>query len=78
MGSMGTYGSISLAQIIQPGWWDCRNLVPYDKAKDALEEEYFEEDRQYAWVGDGGFMMHDILDNRKTVQCVGAVITDEA
>lgn len=34
-------------------------------------------DRQYGWIGDGGFIMHDVLDEGKTVQCVGAVRTDE-
>ena len=60
------------------GWWDARNLVPYDKAKALLGEEYFRDDRQYGRSGDGGFMMHDILDDGKTVQCVGAVLTDES
>lgn len=59
------------------GWWDCRNLVPFDKAKKTLGEELFKENRQYGWVGDGGFIMHDVLDDGKTVQCVGAVTTDE-
>lgn len=55
------------------GFWDCRSLVPFEKAKQFLGEEYFKENRQYAWIGDGGFMMHDVLDNGKTVQCVAAV-----
>ncbi|KAI0179362.1 salicylate hydroxylase [Hypoxylon sp. FL1284] len=52
------------------GFWDSRNLVPYEKAKAALGAEYFEHDRQFGWVGDGAFIMHDILEDRKTVQCV--------
>ncbi|KAH8657989.1 salicylate hydroxylase [Xylariales sp. PMI_506] len=52
------------------GFWDCRVLVPFEKAKAALGEEYFEQDRQYGWLGDGGFIMHDVLDNRESVQCV--------
>ena len=59
------------------GWWDCRNLVPYEKAKTTLGEKYFHETRQYAWVGDGGFIMHDVLDDGKTVQCVGCMMVDE-
>ena len=59
------------------GWWDCRNLVPYEKAREKLGEKYFEEDRQYGWLGEGGFIMHDVLEHGKLVQCVGAILTDE-
>lgn len=52
------------------GFWDCRNLVPFDKARDTLGAEYFEQDRQYGWGGNGAFIMHDVLDNRTKVQCV--------
>ncbi|KAI1134909.1 salicylate hydroxylase [Hypoxylon sp. FL0543] len=52
------------------GFWDSRILVPYEKAKSRLGAEYFELDRQYGWVGDGAFIMHDILENRSMVQCV--------
>lgn len=58
------------------GWWDCRALVPIEKAAKILGDEYFREDRQYGWLGDGGFMMHDVLDNGRTVQCIAAVLTD--
>lgn len=52
------------------GFWDSRVLVPLQKAKELMGEEYFEWDRQYGWVGDGGFFMHDILDGGETVQFV--------
>ena len=58
------------------GWWDCRNLVPFEKAREKLGDKYFMENRQYGWMGDGGFIMHDVLDNGKTVQCVGACRED--
>jgi len=61
---------------VYAGWWDCRNLVPMEKAREKLGEQYFVENRQYGWVGDGGFIMHDVLDNGKTVQCVGACRED--
>ncbi|KAI9643962.1 hypothetical protein NHQ30_007313 [Ciborinia camelliae] len=57
------------------GFWDCRHLVSMQKAKEVLGEKYFEEQRQYAWCGDGGFFMHDVLDGGKTVQCVASVMT---
>ncbi|KAJ8062167.1 hypothetical protein OCU04_008725 [Sclerotinia nivalis] len=44
------------------GFWDCRSLVSMQKAKEVLGEKYFEEQRQYAWCGDGGFFLHDVLD----------------
>ncbi|RYP66821.1 hypothetical protein DL769_005916 [Monosporascus sp. CRB-8-3] len=52
------------------GFWDCRNPVPPERAKVVLGEELFELDRQYGWVGDGGFLMHDVLENRTMVQCI--------
>lgn len=53
------------------GFWDCRYLVPYEKAKAKLGPQYFEKvHRQYGWIGDGAFIMHDVLDNGETVQCV--------
>ena len=61
---------------VYAGWWDCRNLVPLEKAKEKLGERYFVESTQYGWMGDGGFMMHDVLDGGKTVQCVGACRED--
>ncbi|KAI3326763.1 salicylate hydroxylase [Xylariaceae sp. AK1471] len=52
------------------GFWDCRNLVPIAKAKAVLGEDLFAVDRQCGWVGDGAFLMHDVLENRTMVQCV--------
>lgn len=47
-----------------------------EKAREKLGEQYFVEYRQYGWVGDVDFIMHDVLDNEKTVQCVGACRED--
>jgi hypothetical protein len=52
------------------GFWDCRNLVPIEKAKSVLGEGYFYQNRQHSWIGDGGFMMHDIVEGGKLVHCV--------
>ncbi|RWA04942.1 hypothetical protein EKO27_g10161 [Xylaria grammica] len=52
------------------GFWDCRSLVSMERAKEVLGEDLFEVDRQCGWVGDGGFLMHDVLENRTVVQCV--------
>ena len=49
------------------GFWDCRNLVPFGKAKVALGDAYFEVDHQWEWVGEGAFLMHDRLSSRTVV-----------
>ncbi|KAF2689099.1 salicylate hydroxylase [Lentithecium fluviatile CBS 122367] len=59
------------------GFWDSRSLVPLQKAKELLGEEYFEVNRQYGWVGDGVFFMHDVLDGGETVQFVLCGMMDE-
>lgn len=51
------------------GFWDCRNLVTMERAKEVLGAAWFETPRQNAWMGDGGFILHDVLDNGETVQC---------
>lgn len=56
------------------GWWDCRRLVPFEKARSALGDESFKVDRQYAWLGDGASMLHGLVENRTMVQCIIAVI----
>jgi salicylate hydroxylase len=61
------------------GFWDCRTLVPLERARDVLGEQYFPigEHRQYGWFGDGGFFMHDVLDGEDTVQCVASVVAED-
>lgn len=58
------------------GFWDCRVLAPYEKAKSIIGAEHFEEDRQVAWIGDNAFIMHDILENRTMVQCIISAIEE--
>ncbi|KAM7185882.1 hypothetical protein V8F33_012148 [Rhypophila sp. PSN 637] len=60
------------------GFWDCRVLVPYNQARDAIGPQHFEQDRQYAWCGDGAFIMHDILESRTMVQCVISAVEGRA
>ncbi|RCI13924.1 hypothetical protein L249_8146, partial [Ophiocordyceps polyrhachis-furcata BCC 54312] len=59
------------------GFWDCRNVVSMDKAKAVLGTEYFDQDRQYGWAGDGAFILHDVLDNGAMVQCVISAVETE-
>ncbi|KAI1758564.1 FAD/NAD(P)-binding domain-containing protein [Hypoxylon sp. FL1150] len=56
------------------GWWDCKHLVPFKKTRAVLGDESFNADRQYAWLGDGAAMLHDIVENRTMVQCIIAVV----
>ncbi|KAK4169819.1 salicylate hydroxylase [Cladorrhinum sp. PSN259] len=60
------------------GFWDCRVMVPYEKAKAALGEEYFDQDRQYGWIGDQAFVMHDIAEARTQVQVVISAVEKES
>ncbi|KAI0970623.1 salicylate hydroxylase [Xylaria arbuscula] len=60
------------------GWWDCRCLVPYEKAKAVLGDEFFKGDNTaHGWAGDGGFMMHVLLENRTLVMCVASVLEQD-
>ena len=59
------------------GFWDCRYLVPLERAKRALGEDLYQVFRQYGWCGDGAFIMHDVLDDGKTAQLVIAGVEDK-
>lgn len=52
------------------GFWDARCLVAIEKAREILGGEFFEEQRQYGYLGNGGFFMHDGHDDGKMVQFV--------
>lgn len=56
------------------GGWECRNLVPVAKAKAVLGEASFEVDREYCWAGEGGFMMHALVEDGTMVQCIVACV----
>lgn len=60
------------------GFWDCRNLVPFEKAREVLGAKYFEQDWQYGWAGNGAFIMHDVLENRTKVQCVISAVEKDS
>ncbi|KAI0206734.1 salicylate hydroxylase [Astrocystis sublimbata] len=60
------------------GFYDCRNVIPYERAKAAIGPEYFETDRQYGWAGDGAYFLHDVLEDRKMVQCIMSGVEKES
>lgn len=59
------------------GFWDCRSLVPMERVKEVLGEEYFREARQFGWSGPGGFLLHDWCNNGETVQCAASMVMDD-
>jgi salicylate hydroxylase len=60
------------------GGWECRNLVSLEKAKAALGSESFQVDREYCWAGEGGFMMHALVENGTMVQCILAAHEEDS
>jgi salicylate hydroxylase len=56
---------------VKAGWAGVVNLVPFAKAKEKLGSQWFEENRQYGWVGPMGIMIHDLNNDGKMVQCIG-------
>lgn len=71
-------GDVAQEHVATPaGFWDCRRLVSMEQAKRVLGEELFEVDRQYGWVGDNAFIMHDVLENRTMVQIVVSAVEKE-
>ena len=63
---------------VYSGWWDIRNLVPAQKAVETLGSRSILEPALWIWIGTERFLMHDVLDKGKTVQCVGSAFDKEA
>ena len=62
------------ARAVPAGWTATRNLVSFAAAEKKLGKEWFKVDRQFAWVGEKGFIMHDVLSDGELVQCIGACV----
>ena len=62
------------------GTWCIMTLNSYEKAESSLGCMTLdpEDARTYAWIGDGSFMMHNILNSGSTVQFTIAVQDDKA
>lgn len=60
---------------VYAGWWDTRNLVKINDGIEKIGAQYVDPSfpQQHAWVGHGGFLMHDIIDSGEVLQCVAAV-----
>lgn len=59
------------------GFWDCRNVIPFDQAVAAFGDEYFKVDREYGWVGDGTFFLLNVIENKTMVQCLMSGVEKE-
>ena len=62
------------ARAVPAGWTATRNLVSFAAAEEKLGKEWFKVDRQFAWAGERGFIMHDVLNDGELVQCIGACV----
>ncbi|KAK7965867.1 salicylate hydroxylase [Apiospora aurea] len=54
------------------GWWCIMALKPYEEARACLGDEYVDvsDASEYGWVGDGTFLMHNVLSEGSLVQFV--------
>lgn len=54
------------------GWWAVWTLQPYQEARSLLGEERtnIDDPREYIWVGNGTFLMHNVLSDGQLVQLV--------
>lgn len=57
---------------VNSGWWAVWTLQPYDKGRALIGEGPVDIDdaREYAWTGDGTFLMHNLLSQGELMQFV--------
>jgi len=60
------------------GGYNHRMVVPIEMAKAAFGKEYYSQVTQHGWVGDGGFLLTDLVDNQTAMQVVAGWTTEEA
>lgn len=84
MGADGIFGTVRQYVVekdestaTSTGFWDCRNVIPFEQAVAAFGHEYFKVDREYGWVGDGTFFLHNVIENRTMVQCLMSGVEKE-
>ncbi|KAB8360873.1 hypothetical protein FH972_024607 [Carpinus fangiana] len=59
------------------GFWDVRTAVPIEVAKDAKIVDPANPS-ETGWVGDGGFILHQFINNGELVGCIAAAAADES
>jgi salicylate hydroxylase len=83
IGADGIFGSVRshilganhpAVKPVAAGWAGVVNLVPFAKAEEKLGSQWFEEHRQYGWVGPNGIIIHDLNSDGKMVQCIGTSV----
>ncbi|KAI0393146.1 salicylate hydroxylase [Xylariaceae sp. FL0594] len=70
IGADGIFGSVRTHVLGD----QAADVVTLAQAEESLTDEYFKTHRQWAWVGQGAFIMHDPLDNGTKVQCVVSAV----
>ncbi|PGH03838.1 salicylate hydroxylase [Blastomyces parvus] len=62
------------------GWWAVMALKPYAEARASIGDGFvdFDDAREHGWVGDGAFLMHNILNDGQVVQFITSVREREA
>ena len=59
------------------GGYNHRIVIPLETAEVAFGKEYCAEVTQYGWVGDGGFLLTDLVDSATAMQVVARWSTEE-
>lgn len=65
-------GEAKAASPVNSGWWAIWTLQPYAKGRSSIGEGPvdIEDAREYAWTGDGTFLMHNLLSDGDLMQFV--------
>ena len=51
------------------GWWAVLSLKPYVDARASIGD-VIEDAHEYAWIGDGTCILHNVLDHRTLIQFI--------
>ncbi|KAH8896404.1 salicylate hydroxylase [Thozetella sp. PMI_491] len=70
-------GAVGYCEPANAGWWDCRNLVPLEKAREVLGDELCQVDRVKCWAGPGAFILHAVIENGTLFMCLASVLEQD-
>lgn len=62
---------------VYTGGYNHRVVISLDAAKESFGEEYCSVLTQHGWVGDGGFLLTDLVDNGTSMQVIAGWLTKE-
>ncbi|KUI67899.1 Salicylate hydroxylase [Cytospora mali] len=62
------------------GWWTVMVLKPYADAQASFGKDLIdiEDAREFGWIGDGSFLLHNVLENGQLVQIATATKDEDA